>query len=101
VRAAATQSTPAPSTNSATPVATASASAPAALQTLLNAFPGKIVSWSVEACVGSYPLEVVACSGGIPAFSGTLSIGVVSVQAEINETRWYGAGPVIGEIQPY
>lgn len=77
--------------------ALAATSAAAALETLLNGFPGKIMSWTVEACVGSYPLEVVACSGGTPTFSGTLPIAVVSVQAEINETRWYGAGPVIGK----
>src|SRR5262249_55302807 len=60
------------------------ASAPAALSTLGQEFPGRIMSWTVEACVGSYPLEVVACPGGTPAFSGTLPVGVVSVQAEIN-----------------
>ena len=74
------------------------ASAPTALSTLQKEFPGKIMSWSVEACVGSYPLEVVACSGGTPAFSGTLPIGVISAQAEIDETPWYGAGPIIGEL---
>jgi len=74
------------------------ASAPTALSTLRKAFPAKIMSWSVEACVGSYPLEVVACSGGTPAFSGTLPIGVISAQAEIDETPWYGAGPIIGEL---
>jgi hypothetical protein len=80
--------------------ALASASVPAALKTLRNSFPGKIISWTVEACIGSYPLEVVACSGGHPVLSSTLPIGVVSVQAEINETTWHAAGPVIGEVQP-
>jgi hypothetical protein len=80
--------------------ALASASVPAALKTLQDGFPGKIMFWTVEACIGSYPLEVVACSGGHAAYSGTLPIGVVSVQAEINETTWHAAGPVIGEVQP-
>ncbi|MBO0755025.1 MAG: aminopeptidase P family N-terminal domain-containing protein [Bradyrhizobiaceae bacterium] len=79
--------------------ALASGSIPAALKALRDGFPGKIMSWAVEACIGSYPLEVVACSGGLPAYSGTLPIGVVSVQAEINETTWHAAGPVIGEVQ--
>jgi hypothetical protein len=77
--------------------ALASASVPGALRTLREDFPGKIMSWTVEACIGSYPLEVVACSGGHPAYSGTLLNGVVSVQAEINEIMWHAAGPVIGE----
>jgi hypothetical protein len=66
-------------------------------KSLQNGFPGKITAWTVEASVGSYPLEVVACSGGSPAFAGILPISVVSVEAEIDQTRWYGAGPVIGE----
>jgi hypothetical protein len=78
--------------------ALASASVPAALKMLQRDFPGKIMSWTVEACIGSYPLEVVACSGGHPAFSDTLPIGVVSVRAEINETTWHAAGPVISEV---
>jgi hypothetical protein len=79
--------------------ALASGSIPTALKELRDGFPGKIMSWTVEACIGSYPLEVVACSGGHPAYSGTLPIGVVSVQAEINQTVWHAAGPVIGEVQ--
>jgi hypothetical protein len=79
--------------------ALASGSIPAALKELRDSFPGKITSWTVEACIGSYPLEVVACSGGNPAYSGTLPIGVISVQAEVNETTWHAAGPVIGEVQ--
>jgi hypothetical protein len=79
--------------------ALASGSIPAALRALRDGFPGKIMSWTVEACIGSYPLEVVACSGRHPAYSGTLPIGVVSVQAEINEITWHAAGPVIGEVQ--
>jgi hypothetical protein len=86
--------------NAAFERALASASVPAALKTLKDGFPGKIIFWTVEACIGSYPLEVVACSGGDSAYSGTLPIGVVSVQAEINETTWHAAGPVIGEVQP-
>lgn len=80
--------------------ALASDSAPAALKALEDGFPGKITAWTVEACVGSYPLEVVACSGDAQAFSGILPVGVVSVQAELNGIPWFGAGPVIGEVQP-
>jgi hypothetical protein len=79
--------------------ALASDSAAAAVKALEDSFPGKITAWTVEACVGSYPLEVVACSGDGRAFSGILPISVVSVQAEVNGIPWFGAGPVIGEAQ--
>jgi creatinase/prolidase-like protein len=75
-------------------------SAPAALKALQNGFPGKITAWTVEASIGSYPLETVACSGGNLAFSGNLPIGIVSVEAEVGGARWYGAGPAIGEPSP-
>jgi hypothetical protein len=71
----------------------------AALKALENSFPGKITAWTVEACVGSYPLEVVACSGDVRTFSDILPVSVVSVQAEIDGITWFGAGPVIGEAQ--
>jgi hypothetical protein len=74
--------------------------APAALNALQQGFPGKITDWTVEACVGSYPLEAVACSGGTQAFSGILPISVVSVEAELNGVRWQAAGPVIAEAMP-
>lgn len=80
--------------------ALASGSAPAALKALQDGFPGQITAWTVEASVGSYPLETVACSGGNPRFSGNLPISVVSVEAEVGGARWYGAGPVIGEVSP-
>jgi hypothetical protein len=80
--------------------ALASGSAPAALRALQTGFPGRITAWTVEASVGSYPLETVACSGGDPAFSGRLPVSVVSVEAEVGGIRWYGAGPVIGEASP-
>jgi len=80
--------------------ALASGSTTAALNALQNDFPGKITAWTVEASVGSYPLETVACSGGNPTFSGILPISVVSVEAEVGGARWYGAGPVIGEASP-
>ena len=80
--------------------ALATDSAPAALKVLEDGFPGTITAWTVEACVGSYPLEVVACSGGAGTFSGILPVSVVSVQAELNGIPWFGAGPVIGEVQP-
>lgn len=79
--------------------ALAAGSASAALKALEDGFLGKITAWTVEACVGSYPLEVVACSGGIRAFSGILPVSVVSVQAELDGITWFGAGPVIGEAQ--
>jgi hypothetical protein len=55
----------------------------------------------VEACVGSYPLETVACSGDARPFSGILPISVVSIEAEINQVTWHGAGPVIGQAQSW
>ena len=80
--------------------ALAQASTAAALKALEDGFPGKKMAWAVEACVGSYPLEVVACSGGARSFSGILPVSVVSTQAELSGVPWFGAGPVIGEVQP-
>jgi hypothetical protein len=77
--------------------ALAADSAAAALKALEGDFPGKITAWTVEACVGSYPLEVVACSGDAGTFSDTLPLSVVSVHAELDGSPWFGAGPVIGE----
>jgi hypothetical protein len=71
----------------------------AALKALEDGFPGKITAWTIEACVGSYPLEVVACSGGVRAFSDILPVSFVSVEAELNGITWFGTGPVIGEAQ--
>jgi hypothetical protein len=79
--------------------ALASASAAAALKALEDGFPGKITAWTVEACVGSYPLEVVARSGGARTFYDILPVSIVSAQAELNGITWFGAGPVIGEAQ--
>jgi hypothetical protein len=69
----------------------------AALKALEDGFPGKITAWTVEACIASYPLEVVACSGGGQTFSGMLPVSVVSVQAEVNGMTWLCAAPVIGK----
>lgn len=77
-----------------------SGSAAAAVKALQNDFPGRITSWRVEACVGSYPLETVVASGETSVFSGIPPISVVSVQAQIERSPWYGAGPVIGRAQP-
>jgi hypothetical protein len=81
--------------------ALASASAPAALKALEEVFPGKLAAWTVEACVGSYPLQVVACSGDRRAIPGILPVSVISVRADLNGSTWFGAGPVIGEAQLY
>jgi hypothetical protein len=75
-----------------------SGSATGALKALQNGFPGKITSWTVEASVGSYPLETIARSGESPLFSD-VPVSVVSAQADIDGTPWYGAGPVIGQAQ--
>jgi hypothetical protein len=75
-------------------------SAAAAVKALKDGFPGKIAGWTVEACVGSYPLEVVACSGDSGTFPDILPVSVVSVQAEVSGITWFGARPVIGEAQP-
>jgi Creatinase/Prolidase N-terminal domain len=78
----------------------ASSDAPAAVIALQQGFPGKITAWTVEACVGSYPLEVVACSGGPWGFSGILPVSIVSAEADLNGIAWRGAGPVIAEAPP-
>jgi hypothetical protein len=80
--------------------ALASSSAPAAVKALQHGFPGKITAWTVEASIGSYPLEVVACSGGTGAFSGIVAISVVSAEADLNGATWQAAGPVMAEAPP-
>ena len=80
--------------------ALASSSAPAAVKALQHGFPGKITAWTVEASIGSYPLEVVASSGGAGAFSGTVPVCVVSVAADLNGVAWQAAGPVIADAPP-
>lgn len=79
--------------------ALASASTGAALKALEEGLPGKMTSWMVEACVGSYPLEVVACSSGERQIPGNLAVGIVSVQADLNGITWSGAGPVVGQAR--
>jgi hypothetical protein len=69
----------------------------AALNALEDGFPGKIRTWTVEACVASYPLEVVAASFGARAFPAMLPVSVVSVGAECNGMTWFGAGPIIAD----
>jgi Creatinase/Prolidase N-terminal domain len=70
---------------------------PAAVAALQQSFPGKITAWTVEACIGSYPLEIVACSGGAAAFSGIVPVSIVSAEADLNGVMWQAAGPVIAE----
>jgi hypothetical protein len=77
--------------------ALASSSAPAAVKALQHGFPGKITAWTVEASIGSYPLEVVASSGGTGGFSDIVPISVVSVEADLNGATWRAAGPVIAK----
>jgi len=67
----------------------------AALKALQDGLPGRMNSWTVEACVASYPLEVVAASSDDRPFSAMLPVSVVSVKAECDGITWFGAGPVI------
>jgi hypothetical protein len=77
--------------------ALASPSAAAAAKALQQGFPGKITAWTVEASIGSYPLEVVASSGGTGTFSGIVPVGIVSAAVDLNGVTWQAAGPVIAE----
>jgi Creatinase/Prolidase N-terminal domain len=77
-----------------------SSAAPAALKALQHGLPGKIAAWTVEACIGSYPLEVVASSGGTGAFSGIVPVSVVSAEADLNGITWQAAGLHIAEAPP-
>jgi hypothetical protein len=76
-----------------------SGSAKAALKALQEGFPGKITAWTVEASVGSYPLETIVRSSEDPLSSDIPPVSVVSARAEVSGNPWYGAGPVIGEAQ--
>ena len=77
--------------------ALASPSTADAVKALQHGFPGKVTAWTVEASIGSYPLEVVASSGGTGAFSGIVPVSVVSAAADLNGVRWQASGPVIAE----
>jgi hypothetical protein len=79
--------------------ALASSSAAAALKAMEYGLPGKITAWTVEACVASYPLEVVAASFDARPFPAMLPVSVISVQAECNGITWLGAGSVIRPAQ--
>jgi hypothetical protein len=76
-----------------------SGSATDALEALQHGFPGKITAWTVEASVGSYPLEMIARSGEGSLSSAIPPVSVVSAHGEIGGNPWYGAGPVIGQAQ--
>ena len=75
-----------------------SSGAAAAVKALQHGFPGKITAWTVEASIGSYPLEVVASSGGTGGFSDIIPVSVASAEADLNGATWQAAGPVIAEI---
>jgi hypothetical protein len=79
--------------------ALSSGSTKGALKALQDGFPGKITAWTVEASVGSYPLETIAHSGENTLSSDILPVSVLSARAEIDGNPWYGAGPVIGQAQ--
>jgi len=63
--------------------------------------PGEITFWSLEACIGSQPLSVVASATGP---RGTVSAGTLasfSIKLHLPDGPWLGGGPVVvGGRQP-
>jgi hypothetical protein len=58
--------------------------------------PGaRLVGWTAECCVGSYPLQVVEASGGADPTLPAGSMVVVNLALEIDGTNWMAAGPFI------
>jgi hypothetical protein len=58
--------------------------------------PGaRLVGWTADCCVGSYPLQVVAASGGADPTLPAGSMVVVNLALEIDGTNWMAAGPFI------
>jgi hypothetical protein len=65
------------------------------IATRVDALPAAALhSWAAEACIGSYPLQVVAASG--PTVQQTPGDGaVLTVSLLIDGGSWLGAGPIV------
>jgi hypothetical protein len=67
------------------------------VETRVDALSGTALdSWMAEACIGSYPLQVVAASGS-PAVQQTPGDNaVLTLSLSIEGGFWLGAGPIMG-----
>ena len=75
-------------------LATIDAGAPVARQ-IGAAFPGaKLVHWSLEACVGSYPLEFIAGDEEAGDARDAKGAGVLAVELHVDSARWLAQGPI-------
>ena len=58
--------------------------------------PGRLVSWSLEACTGLQPLSTVAGSGmDLTVSLPPGSLAVFSAQLELDDGLWHGAAPLL------
>jgi diacylglycerol kinase family enzyme len=54
--------------------------------------PGKLVSWTVEACIGLQPLNVIMAQDRPPVMSLPAgSVAVFSAQLELEDGPWHAA----------
>lgn len=81
----------------ATCLATLDVGAPIARQ-IASAFSAhkdaKLTHWSLEACVGSYPLEFIAGDEEPGDAAAARGAGVLAAEVSLAGTRWLGQGPV-------
>jgi hypothetical protein len=71
-----------------------------ALDKGLQKLPGRVMSWTVETCLGTQPLTVVAAGTGEGAGKTFLAVPagalcVVTAQVGLGEERWYAASSCV------
>jgi len=57
--------------------------------------PGNIAFWSLEACTGSQPFSVVASAIGPRGTVASGTLAAFSIQLQLSEGPWLGAGTVV------
>ena len=99
VRCAESRSTgPAPASWTAAEkwLATAAAALVSGTELTLPTPPGRLVSWTLEACTGAQPLSTVAALGRPAALALPAgSLAVFAVQLELADGPWHFAAPVL------
>ena len=56
---------------------------------------GKVVSWSVEACIGSQPLSVIASSEAIHTDIPAGTLACLSIRLDLTDGPWLSAAPIV------
>jgi hypothetical protein len=66
------------------------------IETRVDALSGAALhSWMAEACIGSYPLQVVAASGSPAVQQGASDSAVLTLALAIDGGSWLGAAPIM------